>query len=87
MVVPLQILSSRLSPTKGTRLSESDLMPYYIQRRDCTNVVKTIDEYEDAKEAYMAAREYNLRDPDARHYVAKKPCKTWANEKQTANLT
>ena len=87
MAVPLQDLSSRLNPTKGTRLSESEPMPYYIQRRDYTNVVKTIDEYEDAKEAYMAAREHNLRDPDARHYVAKKPCKTWANEKQTAHLT
>jgi hypothetical protein len=52
-------------------------MPYYIQRRDNTNIVVTIDEYEEAKEAYQAAREYNLRDATAVHYVAKKPCKAW----------
>lgn len=52
-------------------------MPYYIQRRDSTNIVVTIDEYEEAKEAYQAAREYNLRDTTAVHYVAKKPCKAW----------
>lgn len=52
-------------------------MPYYIQRRDSTNTVVTVDAYEDAKEAYQAAREYNLREPTARHYVAKKPCKAW----------
>lgn len=52
-------------------------MPYYIQRRDETNVVVTIDEYEDAKEAYQAAREHGLRDLLARYYVAKKPCKAW----------
>lgn len=52
-------------------------MPYYIQRRDKTSIVATIDEYEDAKEAYQAAREYNLRDNTAVHYVAKKACKSW----------
>jgi Tat protein secretion system quality control protein TatD with DNase activity len=52
-------------------------MPYYIQRRDNTNIVVTIDEYEEAKEAYQAAREYNLRDTAAVHYVGKKPCKAW----------
>jgi hypothetical protein len=52
-------------------------MPYYVQKRDETNVVVTIDEYEDAKESYQAAREYGLRDPTARYYVAKKPCKAW----------
>lgn len=50
---------------------------YYIQRRDSTNIVVTIDEYEEAKEAYQAAREYNLRDTTAVHYVGKKPCKAW----------
>ena len=57
-------------------------MPYYIQRRDKTSIVATIDEYEDAKEAYQAAREYNLRDKTAVHYVAKKACKSW-NERQS----
>ncbi len=52
-------------------------MPYYIQHRDESNVVKTIDEFEDARDAYLAAREYGLRDPTARYYVAKKPCKAW----------
>jgi len=57
-------------------------MPYYIQRRDESNVVVTIEEYEDSKESYQAAREYGLRDPTARYYVAKKPCKAWL-ENQT----
>ena len=52
-------------------------MPHYIQRRDNTNTVETIDEFETAKEAYKSAREYNLADPTAVHYVAKKPCKAW----------
>lgn len=52
-------------------------MPYYIQRRDNSNTVETIDEITDSKEAYRVAREYNLSDPTARHYVAKKPCKAW----------
>ena len=52
-------------------------MPYYIQRRDNTNTVETIDEISDSKEAYRVAREYNLADPTALHYVAKKPCKAW----------
>jgi hypothetical protein len=52
-------------------------MPYYIQRRDNTNTVETIDEITDSKEAYRVAREYNLADPTALHYVAKKPCKAW----------
>ena len=52
-------------------------MAYYIQRRDYTNTVETIDEFETAKEAYRAAREYNLADPTAVHYVAKKACKAW----------
>jgi hypothetical protein len=52
-------------------------MAHYIQRRDNSNTVETIDEFETAKEAYRAAREYNLADPTAVHYVAKKACKAW----------
>lgn len=58
-------------------------MPYYIQRRDESKVVVTIEEYEDAKESYQAAREYGLRDPTARYYVAKKPCKSWEGEQSS----
>jgi hypothetical protein len=43
---------------------------HYIQRRDHTNIVETVDEFETAKEAYKAAREYNLSDTTAVHYVA-----------------
>jgi hypothetical protein len=57
-------------------------MPYYIQRRDSTMVVETIDECATTKEAYNLAREYNLSDPTARHYVSKKPCKAWAESNQ-----
>ena len=52
-------------------------MPYYIQRRDETYVVVTIEEYNDLREAHKAAREHNSRDPTAYHYVAKRPCKAW----------
>jgi hypothetical protein len=50
---------------------------HYIQRRDHTNIVETVDEFETAKEAHKAAREYNLSDTTAVHYVAKKPTKAW----------
>ena len=52
-------------------------MPYYVQRRDDTNTVETVDEITDSKEAYRVAREYCLADPTARYYIAKKPCKAW----------
>jgi hypothetical protein len=60
-----------------TYLLEPDPMPYYIQRRDDTNTVETIDEITDSKEAYRVAREYGLADTTARYYIAKKPCKAW----------
>lgn len=52
-------------------------MPYYIQRRDNSNTVETVDEFTESKEAYRVAREYGLADPTARYYIAKKPCKAW----------
>jgi len=52
-------------------------MPYYIQRREDPRTVETIDEFEDSKEAYRVAREYNLSDPTARHYVTRVACKAW----------
>ena len=56
---------------------EFDPMSYYIQRRDNSNTVETIDELADSKEAHRVAREYNLADATAVHYVTKKPCKAW----------
>lgn len=52
-------------------------MPYYIQRRENPRTVETIDEFDTSKEAYDAAREYNLVDQSARHYVSRVPCKAW----------
>jgi len=53
------------------------IMPYYIQRREDPRTVETIDEFEDSKEAYRVAQEYNLSDPTARHYVTRVACKAW----------
>jgi hypothetical protein len=61
-------------------------MPYYIQRRGESNVVVTIEEYEDSKQSYAAAREYGRRDPTARYYVAKKPCKAWKGNQHSVPL-
>ena len=61
-------------------------MPYYIQRRDKSRVVVTIEEYEDSKESYAAAREYGRRDPTALYYVAKKPCKGWQGNQSSVLL-
>ena len=55
-------------------------MPYYIQRRDNSNTVETVDEFTESKEAYRVAREYGLADTTARYYIAKKPCKAWAEK-------
>lgn len=52
-------------------------MPLYIQRKS-NGKLETIDEVEDAKEAYRLAREYNLADQTATHYVSKKACKSWS---------
>ena len=52
-------------------------MPYYIQRRAKHNLLETIDEIEDVKEAYRLAAEYNLSDNTALHYVSRRPCKHW----------
>jgi len=54
-------------------------MPYYIQRRD-SDQLETIDRFTDSKEAYAAAREYNLSDSFAHYYVTRQPCQAWNNE-------
>jgi putative IMPACT (imprinted ancient) family translation regulator len=55
-------------------------MPWYIQRRESSRSLETIDEIDDAKEAHRVAKEYNISDPTAVHYVSKVPCKAWRNE-------
>lgn len=55
-------------------------MPYYIQRRDETYVVVTIEEHTDLREAHKAAKEYNVKNPTAYHYVAKRACKAWQKD-------
>ena len=55
-------------------------MAYYLQRRDDSNTVETIDEFVDRREAHRVAREYGLADTTARYYIAKKPCKAWAEK-------
>lgn len=51
-------------------------MPFYIQRR-ANGKIETIDELDDSKEAHRLAREYNLADQSAFHYVARHACKGW----------
>lgn len=53
-------------------------MPFYIQRRVDPRSVETIGEFTDPKEAHRRAREYNLSDATALHYVSKTPCKAWS---------
>ena len=53
-------------------------MPFYIQRREDSKNIETIDEFEDAKEAHRMVNEYNLADPTAMHYVSRRPCKAWS---------
>jgi hypothetical protein len=55
-------------------------MPFYIQRREDPKTVETIDEFNDPKEAHRMAREYNLSDPTALHYVSRVPCKSWRDK-------
>lgn len=55
-------------------------MPFYIQRRVEPRSVETIDEFTDPKEAHRVAREYNLSDPTALHYVSRVPCKAWREQ-------
>lgn len=55
-------------------------MAYYLQVKREANNIETLGEFTDSKEAYRVAREYGLKDPTARYYIAKKPCKGWAEK-------
>ena len=55
-------------------------MPFYVQRRVDPRSVETIGKFIDPKEAHRVAREYNLSDPTALHYVSRVPCKAWREQ-------
>lgn len=69
-------LTGRLNFGAVTVSCEVNSMPFYIQRR-ANGKIETIDELDDSKEAHRLAREYNLADQSAFHYVARHACKGW----------
>ena len=49
---------------------------FYIQRKDSQSL-ETIDQFSSFSEAMMMLVEYKLADHSARHYVSRRPCKSW----------
>jgi len=48
----------------------------YIQRKD-GNMLETVDEYDNWKQARNMIKEYRLSDSFAYYYLSSRPCKHW----------
>ena len=55
-------------------------MTYYIQRRESSKVVETVDEFETRTEARAMVAEYSLADRSARYYVSPRACRDWNDQ-------
>ena len=49
----------------------------YIQRRDSSRQLETVDEFVNLKAARDALIEYRISDPTATYYLSRRPCNEW----------
>jgi hypothetical protein len=49
----------------------------YIQRRDSSRQLETIDQFDTIKEARSMLIEYRKADPSATYYMSRRPCNEW----------
>jgi len=49
----------------------------YIQRRDSSRQLETVDEFDTIKEARAMLIEYRMSDPSATYYMSRRPCNEW----------
>jgi len=49
----------------------------YIQRRDSSRQLETVDQFDTIKEARAMLIEYRIADPYATFYMSRRPCNEW----------